>query len=286
MAFDYQSLKNIYSSNAVVSGAITGSYIASSAVTNNELAGGAVTASKLASSAVTLNSGQVTGTLSIGQGGTGTNLAGSDYNTVLRTNSSANGMEWANHGLQSLQVFTSGGTWNRPAGVRYVRIQVVGGGGGGSGHGESGGAGGYAERILDVTGISSVSVSVAGDVGGSFYSGAGSNNGGSSFGPYVSAGGGYGANANSQHCGGVSGSGSGGDVNFYSGGGGSHHHSFGPGGRNYFGGSVAGGHPNGGNFSHNHQSHSTPGSGGRGAYFGGHYGSNGKYGMVVITHYY
>jgi hypothetical protein len=286
MAFDYQTLKNIYASNAIQAGQVTGAKIASSAVTNNELASSAVTASKFASGAVNIASSVVTGTLGYGQGGTSANLAGSDYNTLLRTNGSGNAMEWGNHGLYGMQVFTSGGTWNRPAGVRFIRVQVVGGGGGGSGHGESGGAGGYSERILNVDGISSVSVGVSGDSSGNFYSGAGGGGGSSSFGPYCSASGGYGANQNNQHSGGLAGVGSGGDLNIYSGGGGSHHHSFGPGGRNYFGGSVAGGHPNGGNFSHNHQSHSTPGTGGRGAYFHGHYGSNGKYGMVVVTHYY
>ena len=51
------------------------------------------------------------------------------------------------------------------------------------------------------------------------------------------------------------------------------------------GGAVAGGHPQGGNFSHNHQSHSSPGSGGSGGYFNSHRGSNGRPGMIVITHF-
>jgi len=290
MAFDYQTLKNINAQLAVSSGQVTGGgsagTIAASAITNAVLAGSAVTGTQLAGSAINLSSSTVTGTLGVGNGGTGISSYPNDYNYLLRTNSAASSMEYASHGLQGMQVFTGSGTWNCPANVRYIRVQCVGGGGGGSGHGESGGAGGYAERILNVTSISSVSVSIGGDVGGSFYAGAGSNGNGVSFGPYVSANAGYGANQQSQHCGGVSGTGSGGDVNLYGSGGGSHHHSFGPGGRTYFGGSVAGGHPNGGNFSHNHQSHSVPGSGGRGAYFHGHYGSNGKSGMIIITHYY
>jgi hypothetical protein len=40
-----------------------------------------------------------------------------------------------------------------------------------------------------------------------------------------------------------------------------------------------------GNFSHNHQSHSAPGSGGGGAYYHGHRGSNGRPGMVIVTEY-
>lgn len=285
MAFDYQSLKNITASSAVIAGNITNAQIGGSQVTNTVLASGAITSSKLASGSVPLNNSIVTGTVGYTTGGTGL-TSGSDTNTLLRTNSATNAMEWGNHGLASMQVFTSGGTWNRPASVRFIKVQVQGGGGPGSGHGESGGAGGYSERILNVDGISSVSISIGGDVGGTYYSGQNGNGGAVSFGPYCSASGGYSANQVSQHCGGLAGAGSGGDLNLYGGGGGTHHHSFGPGGRPYFGGSVAGGHPNGGNFSHNHQSHSTPGSGGRGAYFTGHLGSNGKSGMVVITHYY
>ena len=187
--------------------------------------------------------------------------------------------------LTSMQVFTGSGTWNKPTGVRFIKVQVQGGGGGGSGHGESGGAGGYSERVIDVTSVSSVSVSVSGEVNGTYYSGAGDNGGGSSFGSYCSAGGGFGANRNNQHSGGLAGVGSGGDLNIYGGGGQSHHNYSSVGGSSFFGGAVAAGHPQGGNFSHNHQSHSAPGSGGSGGYFNSHRGSNGRPGLVVVTHY-
>ena len=187
--------------------------------------------------------------------------------------------------ISSMQVFTSSGTWSRPTGVKYIKVQVVGGGGGGSGHGESGGAGGYSEKVINVQSISSVSVTVGGEVNGTYYRGGGSNGQGSSFGSYLSAGGGYGANRNNQHSGGLPGNGSGGDLNIYGGGGQSHHNRSSTGGPSYFGGAVAAGHPQGGHFSHNHQSHSAPGSGGSGGYFNGHRGSNGRPGMVVITHF-
>ena len=188
--------------------------------------------------------------------------------------------------ITSMQVFTSGGTWNRPAGVRFVQVQVQGGGGGGSGHGESGGSGGYSERIIDVQNTSSVSVSVSGEVNGTYYANAGDNGGTSSFGSFCSAGGGYGANRNNQHSGGLPGNGSGGNLNVYGGGGESHHARGGNNGsRPYLGGGVAGGWPQGGNFSHNHQSHSSPGSGGGGAHYHGHRGSNGRPGMVIVTHF-
>jgi len=188
--------------------------------------------------------------------------------------------------ITSMQVFTSSGTWNRPSNVRFIHVQVIGGGGGGSGHGESGGCGGYSERVIDVTGTSSVSVSVSGEVNGTFYANGGENGGGSSFGSFLSASGGFGANRNNQHSGGLAGVGSGGNLNIYGGGGESHHARGGNmGSTGFFGGGVAGGWPQGGNFSHNHQSHSAPGSGGAGAHYHNHRGSNGRPGMVVVTHY-
>ena len=207
---------------------------------------------------------------------------------ILRTDGSSSSWNPAGSAdnLTSMQVFTSSGTWNKPTGVRFIKVQVVGGGGGGSGHGESGGSGGYSERVIDVTSVNSVSVSVSGEVNGTYYSGAGDNGGSSSFGSYCSASGGYGANRNNQHSGGLSGVGSGGNLNIYGGGGESHHSRGGNNGsRSYLGGGVAGGWPQGGNFSHNHQSHSAPGSGGGGAHYHGHRGSNGRPGMVIVEHY-
>ena len=80
-------------------------------------------------------------------------------------------------------------------------------------------------------------------------------------------------------------SGSGGNLNIYGGGGDSHHGRSSVGGGGFWGGAVAGGHPQGGNFSHNHESHSSPGSGGSGGYFNSHRGSNGRPGLVVVTHF-
>ena len=150
--------------------------------------------------------------------------------------------------------------------VTFANSALIAGGGGGSGRGPenppSGGGG-----------------------GGGGTSGGG-NGGSSSFGSYLSASGGYGANRNNQHSGGLGGTGSGGNLNIYGGGGNSHH---GRGGNNgsdgFFGGGVAGGWPQGGNFGHNHQSHSPPGTGGTGAHYHNYRGSNGRPGMVVITHY-
>ena len=64
------------------------------------------------------------------------------------------------------------------------------------------------------------------------------------FGNYMSASGGNGANRNYQHCGGLPGVGSGGQLNIYGGGGSGHeyHWSGMPGGGSFWGGAGASGH--------------------------------------------
>ena len=181
MAFNYDSLKRI-TSDSIVDGNVQNSDIANNAVTTAKIANSAVGSNKLATNAVNLGTNVVTGSAAVAKGGTGLTSVGS-ANQALTINSSNNGLVYAPTGLYGMQVFT----WNRPSGVRYIHIALVGGGGAGSGHGESGGAGGYAERILDVTGISSSSVSISGESNGTYYSGAGGNGGGSSFGPYLSS---------------------------------------------------------------------------------------------------
>jgi hypothetical protein len=284
MAFNYDSLKRITSAG-IVDRTMTTADLADLSITNAKITNTTVVAGDFAPSAVDVGSSIVTGITPTGKGGTGFNSVGA-ANTVLTINSANNALVYAPTGLYGMQVFYSSGPWDRPVGVRFIKVQLSGGGGGGSGHGESGGAGGYAERILDVTGIASVGVTIGGEVGGSYYSGAGGNGNASSFGSYLSASAGYGANRNNQHSGGLAGSGSGGEVNIYGGGGQTHHNRSAVGGDSYWGGSVAAGHPQGGNFSHNHQSHSAPGSGGAGAYFNGHLGSNGRPGICVVTMYY
>ena len=191
-------------------------------------------------------------------------------------------------GFRSMQVWTSNGTWNRPSDVRTIKVVLVGAGGGGTGCGESGGAGGHSERVIDVQNVSSVSVSVGNPGGGTNYAGCGGNGNGTSFGGYCSASGGYGANCRQQHAGGIGGNGSGGNINTYGGGGngwgwwsiyGQHQA-----GASYFGGTQPSSHQQS-NYAHRHQSHCAWGAGGQGSMFGNR-GARGREGVVVVYEYY
>ena len=283
MPFNYQTLKNLTGAS-VTAGSLVNANIASRTIPSGDITDLAVTSGKLANSSVSFATGVTTGTAPVTLGGTGLTSVGA-ANTVLMTNSSNNGLEYRAIGFSGMQVFTGNSTWNRPSGVRFIRVKLVAGGGGGGGHGESGGAGGYSERVIDVTGTASVGVTIGGGGGGTYYANAGGDGSTTSFGPFMSAGGGHGANRQAQHCGGVSGTGSGGNLNLHQGSGGDHHYSFGMGGATHFGGAAPSGHPQGGNFTHNHQGHAAPGTGGTGGYFHGHRGSDGRPGIVVVEEY-
>jgi hypothetical protein len=121
------------------------------------------------------------------------------------------------------EVFTANGTWTKPAGVRLIEVEVVGGGGGGGGSrctsmvASGGGAGGYSKKIIDVSAIGSVTVTIgAGGTGGSYDSGysytEATAGGTSSFGAHCSATGGA-IGVPGDQPGGGGGGGSGGDVN-------------------------------------------------------------------------
>lgn len=197
--------------------------------------------------------------------------------------------------LINVTTFNASGTWSNP-GARYVIVKCVGGGGGSSGYCESGGAGGYAEGLYSVSGVSSVAVTVGGGGGGTgYYSGSG-RGGTSSFGGYCSASGGYGANNNYSHSGGHGGSGSGGQINLDGGAGQGHINSVGSwsggrGGAGYFGGGAAQvrNHGNLGSGIVGKTTHGAPGAGAPGqvadnSNYTSH-GSNGEDGLVMVYAY-
>ena len=191
-------------------------------------------------------------------------------------------------GVRSMQVWTSNGTWYKPSGVGTIMVTVTGAGGGGSGFCESGGAGGTAQRQVDVSNISSVTVTVGNPGGGTGYSGCGGSGNTSSFGSYCSASGGYGANCRQQHSGGIGGNGSGGSLNIYGGGGNGHgsHYSYAShsAGSSYWGGTQPASHQQY-NYAHRHQSHCAWGAGGNGANHGNR-GARAREGVVVIHEFY
>ncbi len=250
----------------------------------------------------TLASGGITcnGTLTVTNLKIDGNISGSSAyilpnpsgNTDKFISTDGSNLTWAtvstNSGVRSMQVWTSNGTWYRPSGVSTIMVTVTGGGGGGSGFCESGGAGGTSQRQVDVTNVSSVSVTVGNSGGGTNYAGCGGNGNTSSFGGYCSASGGYGGNCRQQHAGGIGGNGSGGSLNVYGGGGNGHgsYHSYGnhSSGRGYWGGGQPASH-NQRNYGHYHQSHAAWGAGGNGARQGNR-GAAGRQGVVVIHEFY
>jgi hypothetical protein len=262
---------------------ITGAKIGASQVTTAKLAGTTVPAAAMAVSAVDISGAKATGTLPVARGGT--NLSTMTANQALMVNNAGTALEYGSSGLISCSVFTSGGTWTRPANCTRVKIQLVGSGGGGTGHGEAGGSGGYAERYLDVTAIASVSVTIGGAGGGVNYHNVGGAGAAVSFGPYLSASGGEGARNVGGHTGGRPGIGSGGTINLYGAGGSGHtHYGGGQGGRSFFGGPSIGVH---------HESPATaafqdwaaPGAGGTGGANARHIGANGRTGIVIVWNF-
>lgn len=176
----------------------------------------------------------------------------SDAATAVMTNYAAQGLAAeAGSKLKNIFTFTGNGTYTKSGtDVRRIHVIVCGGGGGGRAYAESGGAGGYAEKILDATGITTVSVTVGGGGAGGAYFGFSPGGGTTSFGGFVSASGGGGANAHIQHNGGLGGLGSSGELNAWGGGGGGHNNQDqynsngapGHGGVSFFGGGQPSGH--------------------------------------------
>jgi len=148
----------------------------------------------------------------------------------------SNGSAWLSQaaagggGDYIMQVYGSPATWTKPAGLKAVKVTVVGGGGGGGGaaspgcsteSGGGGGGGGVAIEYLDAPALPGpVAVTVgSGGAGGPAPGGNGVAGGTSSFGAFLSATGGGLGNGTSTPLGpsrlsGAGGAGSGGQLNF------------------------------------------------------------------------
>lgn len=132
-------------------------------------------------------------------------------------------------GLTGIQVFTSSGTWTKPAGVTKVKVTITGGGGGGAGAGNNsvsggGGAGGTSIKVIEAASLGStetVTIGAAG-AGGTAGDNNGSAGGTSSFGAHATATGGGGGYAYPNAGGevGAGGAGASGDINLVGGDGG------------------------------------------------------------------
>ena len=192
----------------------------------------------------------------------------------------------------TIQVFETPGThtWTKPEGCVMVHVQLVGAGGGGSGYVESGGAGGYSEKYIDVTHTDSVVIVVGTGGSATHYYGNSGDGSMSQFGTHLLATGGYGANRNSQHEGGRGGLGVGGDINLYGGKGSGHgsgnsHWGSNTGGRSYFGGGNGRRHSN--NTDNTGEQLAAPGTGGCGGIGdSSNTGSQGRHGIVIVHEFY
>ena len=223
---------NLYSNGVATATTFSGS---GASLTNLPAANLAGTIANISGANLTnLNAANVaTGTLSndrldtipTTKGGTGLTSLGSagQVLTVTAPGSAVAFESISAGGSFTMTVFTSSGTWTKPAGLSDVKVRVLGGGGGGgagnSPGGGGGGGGGYAEEYLDAPAIGateSVTVGAGGNKGVAFPGTTPGGSGGtSSFGSFVSASGGSGGGGQpGPNAGGTGGIGSGGQFNF------------------------------------------------------------------------
>jgi hypothetical protein len=171
-------------------------------------------------------------------GQTGVALAQGERHHVYCDSTDVRLREYSNGEYRSVQVFTAGGTWNKPAGLKRVKVTVVGGGGQGGGSGTTGAgqvsagaggsAGGTSIKTIAAASLGSTETVTIGAGGSTGTAGNNGQTGGtSSFGAHCSAtGGGAGGSQSATNVdspgGGLNtpGVGSGGDINIRGGSGG------------------------------------------------------------------
>jgi hypothetical protein len=229
--------------------------IASQDASSVAITGGAISVASLGTgTASTASASTVT------VGGTAlSTVAASNTGTASNATMTGSGVNWAGDKLKgrlkNIYTYNGAGTYTYTKSgpdVTRVHIMLTGGGGGARAYSECGGAGGFSEGVYDATGITTVTVTVGGGTAGGAYFGVSGQGGTTSFGGYISASGGYGANQNDSHSGGHGGLGYGGAINTYGGSGSSHTNNDqyspsnscqGQGGASFFGGSMAADRP-------------------------------------------
>ncbi len=260
---------------------------------NVSISGGTVTVSTYSSSAVTGSQLTLGGT-AVTQS---TGAFDGTSNSVLVSEAGAKYMadKKLKDRLVGVYVYSGSGTYTYTKSgpeVQTLHVLLCGGGGGARAYSECGGGGGFSEGIITATSITTVTVTIGGGGSGGSYFGFSPDGGTTSFGAYLSAGGGYGANRNTQHSGGHGGIGYGGSINTYGGMGGSHNNmdqystsnaSGGIGGGTYFGGCLQGDRPDWSTSS----STAAPGTGGVAIApnHNGQGGRSGQSGICIVYEY-
>ena len=145
-------------------------------------------------------------------------LGGAGTTVAVHASATTSGFD---SGLASVQYFTSSGTWTKPSGITKVIVEVQGAGGSGGkvngGYVGAGAAGGYSKKLIDVSSISSATVTIgtggaavtatstAGNSGGSSIWSDGTNT--------ITCGGGSGGDGTTSYRCTVGGTATGGDIN-------------------------------------------------------------------------
>ena len=223
--------------------AVTSAKIAAGTIATADIADDAVDADKLANSInteIAANTAKVTNATHTGDvtGATALTIANDAVDIAMLsatgTASSStflrgdNAWAAAGGGFNSVQAFTASGTWTRPADITKVLMFVTGGGGGGgrnntgNNHPGSGSAGGTGIKFLDVSSISTSTITIgAAGTAASSGGGVGGNGGATSWADGTNTVTGNGGTGGSSHVtANAPGTASGGDLNITGGTGG------------------------------------------------------------------